>query len=86
VNPDSEVKKASLIHLDHIRWWLKQLLANPKWAIVGRFRRGPKISDLEIWYLPAEWDERVYSKIANRRTAFKNARRGLALRGQDLTL
>lgn len=46
-----------MIHLDHILWRLKQLLVNPKRAIVGRFKRAHKIGDLEIWYEPSQFDE-----------------------------
>ena len=35
-----------MIHLDHIRWRLKQLLVNPKRAIVGRFKLAQKVGNL----------------------------------------
>lgn len=46
-----------MIHLDHILWRLKQLLVDPKRAIVGRFKLSTKIGELEIWYEPCQFDE-----------------------------
>jgi hypothetical protein len=45
-----------MIHFDHILWRLRQLLINPRRAIIGRFKLSQKVGDLEIWYEPAEWD------------------------------
>jgi hypothetical protein len=45
-----------VIRFDHILWRLKQLLVNPKRAIIGRFKLSQKVDDLEIWYEPSEFD------------------------------
>jgi hypothetical protein len=68
-----------MIHPDHILWRLKQLLVNPKGAIVGRFKLAQKIGELEILYEPVQPDPEAGTKSCRSsadRRAPKTARAG----------